>query len=166
MNDDTPPRKLTAEEAIRLKHHYNQRVLYGGTGLEARQVRELEDLTQNQRAEVARGFSVIRQTWWFFPDWVMVGGLLLGGVGYFFFQRSAVGIAAALVALYCAAHLCYRSGVLYGFERGYEDGNVSGVRKALGITPADAEDAHDRAIQMGLDEYLIAGFDEKGKNAE
>jgi hypothetical protein len=55
--------------------------------------------------------------------------------------------------------------VNYGFVRGYEDWHTMGVRKAMGVTPEDAEDSRKRAVEMEMDDMLVKGLDER-KNAE
>jgi len=159
MNDKASD-KISVEDAVRLKHQLNQEITYGG-GLNARKIREMEGLSQEQYAEVNKQLSEIKKSWWFFPDYFWIIGLLIGGFCIFYFDKMIVRVIALVVILYCIGSLAYRSGVLYGYVRGYESGHEEGVHRALGITPDDARDIHDRAIEMEMDEMLIKKMDER-----
>lgn len=162
MNDELSD-KISVKDAMRLKNELNQKITYGG-GLNAKQIRDMEGLTQEQSAEVSRQLSEIRKSWWLFPDYVWITGLLVGVSAFFYFHQLIVQIFALAAVLYCTAQLAYRSGLLYGYVRGYESGHEEGVHKSLGITPADAEDIRDRAVEMEMDERLIQKMDERKRD--
>jgi len=149
--------KFSIKNAIKLKHMLNQRITYGR--LNARQVEQMVDLTPDQYAEINRQLSVIRKSWYFFPDYVWYVGILVSFCCWVFFKRPIVNEIALLAALYCTGQLCYRAGVQYGYIRGYESGHEGGVHKALGITSEDAKEIHESAIEMKMDEMLINGWD-------
>jgi hypothetical protein len=158
MADETSG-KITVEEAIRLKHDLDQVITY--RKYNAKEISEIENLTKEQHSEVNRQLSEIRKSWWFFPDYVWVMGIIVSGFCFLYFYRNYVRIAAVVVLAYCIGQLAYRSGVLYGYVRGYESGHEEGVHKALGVSAEEAAELSQRAIEMEMDEKLIRKMDER-----
>jgi len=158
MSDETSG-KISIEDAIRLKHDLNQNITHGGYS--AKQIREMESLTKEQYAEVNRQLAEIKKTWWFFPNYFWAIGILCAGFCILYFSQLLVQVIGLVILLYCTAQFGYRSGVLYGYVRGYEGGHEEGVHKSLGITAEGATDIHDRAIEMEMDEKLIKRMDER-----
>jgi hypothetical protein len=158
MADETSG-KITVEEAIRLKHDLNQGITYGGYN--AKEISDMENLTKEQYSEINRQLSEMRKSWWFFPDYVWVIGIIVSGVCFFYFYQSFVRIAAVVVLAYCIGQLAYRSGVLYGYVRGYESGHEEGIHKALGVPTEEAAELGQRAIEMEMDENLIKKMDKR-----
>lgn len=152
--------KITVEEAIRLKHDLNQAITYRGHN--AKEISDMENLTKEQYSEVNRQLSEIKKSWWFFPDYVWVIGIIIAGFCFFYFYHIAVRIAAVFVVAYCVSQLAYRAGVLYGYVRGYESGHEEGIHKALGVPAEEAAELSERAIEMEMDEMLIRKMDERG----
>lgn len=150
--------KISIEDAIKLKHSLDKSITYGGYN--AKEIKEMRDLTKEQYSEVNRQLSEIRKNWWCLPDYVWIIGIIASVVCLFYFQWVFIHMACVVVLAYCVAQLGYRSGVLYGYVRGYESGHVEGVHKSLGISHGIA-DIGQRAIDMELDEMLIKGFDER-----
>jgi hypothetical protein len=160
MCDETSG-KMSIEDAIRLKHELNQSITY--RGYNAKQVQEMENLTKEQYAEVNRQLSEIKKSWWFFPDYVWVIGIVAAGFCTLYFSHWIIHIAGLMAMIYCVAQLGYRAGVSYGYVRGYESGHEEGVHKALGIAGDDASDISERAVEMEMDEMLIKKMDERKK---
>jgi hypothetical protein len=72
-----------------------------------------------------------------------------------------------VVLAYCIVQLAYRSGILYGYVRGYQSGHEEGVHKALGLQSEEAIELNQRAVEMEVDEHLVKKMNErKGKKAE
>jgi hypothetical protein len=157
--DNKTSGKLSIKDAIRLKHETNKDITYGG--LNARQIRELEELSQEQYGDIKEAIVTIKKSWWVFPDYLFWIFMLLGGLGIFIFSNTNIRIIASIIAVYFLTQLYYRKGVYYGFMRGYEDGHVMRVRKAMKIDKDEAKDIHDRAIEMEIDENLIERMDQK-----
>ena len=82
-------------------------------------------------------------------------------VRFFYFDKIIVQVIAAVLMMYCAEQLIYRSGLKYGYVRGYESGHEAGVHKALGISQDDLEEMRKRAVEMEIDEMIIKKMDEK-----
>jgi len=158
MSDDES-NKISIEDAIRLKHTLNQTITY--RGYNAKEVSEIESLTKDQYDEISRQLSEIRKSWWFFPDYVWIIGLIVSGFCSLYFSQYFIRIISLLSLIYCIAQLGYRSGLLYGYVRGYESGHEDGVHKALGVPPEDAAEISERATEMELDEMLIKKMDER-----
>ncbi|MDA8106572.1 MAG: hypothetical protein M0Z71_14495 [Nitrospiraceae bacterium] len=66
--DDNESSKMTVEEAIRLKNLLNKDITYDRSGLNAKQIQEMEGLTKEQYTAVGQSLSFIKKNWWFFPD--------------------------------------------------------------------------------------------------
>jgi hypothetical protein len=157
MSED--PDKISVQDAIRLKHEVNKSIKYGGYN--AREIRELEHLNDEQRARLGAELTNIKKVWWFFPDWVMVAGFIAAFGSFFYFDGLTARIVSALAAIYCATQVAYRLGVYYGFARGYQEGQEQGVHRVLGISQDEAQDIHERATEMEMDDKLIKKLDER-----
>ena len=124
----------------------------------------MEELSHDQYGKIKEAISFIRKHWWFFPDMMFWICAITSAVVYFYFQNTIYQKIALGVAIYSLVQLSYRNGVYYVFTRGYEDSHITGVHKALGLTPEDEADIHDRAIQMkgtktqGRFPYSYIGF--------
>jgi hypothetical protein len=157
MSED--PNKITVQDAVRLKHEVNKSIKYGGYN--AREIKELGRLSEEQRTRLGAELANIRKVWWVFPDWLMVVGFL-GAVGSFlYFEGLSARIFSALVSIYCVTQVAYRLGVYNGFARGYREGHEQGVHRVLGISPEEAHDIGERAIEMEIDERLVKKLDER-----
>lgn len=163
MNDKKSD-ELSIEDAIGLINNLNQQITIGG--FNAKEISELKNLTKEQYAEVGRQLAGIKKEWWLFPDYIWIIGLIGGFLSILYFQQWIVQIVGLILVLYCTAQLGYRSGVQYGYVRGYESGHEEGVHKALGITPKEAIDMHDRAVEMKMDEMLIKKMDQRKEEAK
>jgi len=157
MSED--PDKITVQDAVRLKHEVNKSIKY--SSYNAKEVRELGRLNEEQRVRLGTELTNIRKVWWLFPDWVMVVGSIAASSSLFYFDGVAARIASALAAIYCTTQVAYRLGVYYGFARGYQEGQEQGVHRILGISPDEAQDIHERATEMKMDEGLIKKLDER-----
>ncbi len=149
---------LTVQEAIKLKHHINQQITYG-PGLDARQVRDMERLTPDQHSEMRRQIAAIPRSWWLVPNYVWAGGVIVSLACFLYFRQWISQAAAVLAMVYSVGQLSYRSGLLAGYAEGYDAGHVTGIRKAYGITSEEAEDIHERAVEMEIDGRLISRLD-------
>jgi hypothetical protein len=157
MTEDSD--RITVQDAVRLKHEINKSIKYGGYN--AREIRELERLNDQQRSRLSAELANIKKVWWFFSDWVMVVGAMAAFGSLFYFDGLTARIFCALVAIYCATQVAYRLGVYYGFARGYQEGQEQGVHRVLGISPDEAQDIHERATEMEMDERLVKKLDER-----
>lgn len=151
MNEETSS-KINIEDAIKLKNQINHNIKWGGYN--ARQVREIKDLTNEQYVEVNRQLSEIKKSWWFFPDYVWVIGALVSCICILFYSNFSVHIIGIVVLIYCIAQLAYRSGVSYGYVRGYETGHEEGVYKALRISTEEAVEIDEYANEMEIAEII------------
>jgi len=91
----------------------------------------------------------------------MVIGSIAAIGSSFYLDGLTSRVASALAAIHCATHGAYRLGVYYGFARDYQEGPEQGVHRVLGISPDEAQDIHERAIEMKTDEGLIGKLDER-----
>jgi len=153
------PDKIGIQDAFRLKHEVNKSIKYGGNN--ALELKDLEDLSDEQRAKLDRYVSLIKKHWWVFPDWVNVIGFIVAGFSLFYFKVPYARLFCLLALIYCASQIAYRKGVYYGYVRGFKEGHGEGVHRALGISPEDASDASERATQMTIDEGIIGQMDER-----
>jgi len=151
--------KISVQDAVRLKHELNKSIKYGGYN--ARDIEELGRLNEEQRARLGAELANIRKVWWVFPDWVMVVGLGVTVGSFFYFESLSARIFSALALIYCATQIAYRRGVYYGFARGYQEGQEQGVHRVLGISPEEAHEIGERAIEMEMDDGLIKKLDER-----
>ena len=158
MTDETSG-KITIDEAIRLKHNLNQTITHGGYN--AKEIHDMEALTKEQYLEVNRQLSEIKKSWWFFPGYVWVIGIILAVFCSLYFSQISIRIAGVVVLAYCIAQLGYRSGLLYGYFRGYESGHEEGIHKALGVSAEEAAELSQRATEMEMDERLIKKMAER-----
>ena len=163
MSDETSG-KISIEDAIRLKHKLNQAITY--RGYNAKEVHDMENLTKEQYSEVGRQLSEIKKSWWFFPDYVWVIGIIMGGFCSLYFPQYFLRIVGLVALIYCTAQLAYRSGVSYGYVRGYESGHEEGIHKALGVPSEEAADLRQRATEMEMDEMLIKKMDERKEQSK
>ena len=151
--------RISVQDAVRLKHEINQSIKYGGYN--AQQLEELSRLDEKQRTDLNAELLNIRKVWWFLPDWTMAVGFLAACGLFFYVPGYGARLACIAAMLYCAWQLAYRMGVYYGFMRGYQEGNTSGVKRVLGISDADAADARERAIEMQIDDGVVRRLDEQ-----
>jgi hypothetical protein len=117
-------------------------------------------LNEEQRTSLGAELANIKKVWWFCPDWVMVIESIAAIGTLFYFDGLTARVAPALAAIYCATQVAYRLGVYYGFARGYQEGREQGVHRVLGISPDEAQDINERAIEMEMDEGLTRKLDE------
>lgn len=152
--------KISVQDAIRLKHDLNNSIKYGGYN--AKEIKELERLSEEQRAKLNENLSHIKNNWWLFPDWVMAIGFLVAGCLLFYFQSVFARLFCLIAMTYCATQVAYRLGVYFGFSEGFQEGHEEGVDRVLGISPDDSFEISERATEMEMDDMLIRGLD-KGK---
>src|SRR5262245_35536758 len=159
MTDDL--RDLTAEEAFRLKQSINRKITYGHTDLTAPELQALDRMTDHDWKELVaqRAYSLKRDFW--LPPWFWYACLIAGGLALYFYKWTGPGKIGGVAVLLAILRLATREGYAEGFGLGFEGGHDHGIRKALGISDDDARDAHDRAIDMEIEEHVIAGFDKK-----
>ncbi|MGD0281992.1 MAG: hypothetical protein ABSB95_06485 [Dissulfurispiraceae bacterium] len=126
---------------------------YPAGGLKPKHIAGRWELTQDQHAELKKHLSFIKKVWWFLPDYFLVAGVLLAGLCLVYFPHWSVvsGIGIATIT-YCLWQLAYRSGVYYGYARGYDEGNASGVNKMLGLSEEDAAEVREWATRTESDE--------------
>lgn len=116
--------------------------------LSIEQVEEMEKLTEEQYSEVYRQLSEMKKSWWLFPNYVWVAGIIAAGFCILYFTYWIIHVVGIMVMIYCVAQLCYRAGVSYGYVRGYHGGHEEGVHKALhNILGDDASEIFDRAFE-------------------
>ena len=157
MGEDSE--KMSVQDAVRLKHEVNKAIEYGGHN--AREVKELGRLNEEQRARLGAELTNIRKVWWVFPDWLMVAGFFVSVGSFVYFESFSARILSSLVSTYCATQVAYRLGVYYGFARGYQDGHERGVHRVLKLSPEEERDIDERAIEMEMEERLIKTLDER-----
>jgi hypothetical protein len=153
--------EISVQDAIRLKHDLNNSIKYGGYN--ANEIKELERLSEKQRAKLNENISHIKRIWWAFPDWVLAIGFLVAGFSLLYFQSFIARIFCLLAMLYCATQVAYRLGVYFGFAEGFQEGHEEGVHRVLGISPDDSFEISEKATEMEMDEMLIRKLDQ-GKN--
>ena len=159
-NDEKPSDEISIKDAFRLKREINKQIMY--SGLNAKQIEELKDLTKEQYKEVHRHLSEIKKSWWIFPDYFYLILMILSALCIIGFSKNypIIGIAFGVMVL-GIYKLSYRSGLLEGYILGYEAGHEGGVLKVLGISSKEAKDIHERSIEMQMDERIIGNFDKK-----
>ena len=155
MSEDAD--KINIHDAVRLKHELNKSIKYGGYN--AREIEALGRLNEEQHTSLSAELANIKKVWWIFPDWIMVVGSIAAFGSLFYFDSYLARIVSALAAIYCASQVAYRLGVDYGFAHGYQEGQEQGVHRILGISPDEAQDIHERAIEMEMDEMLVKSLD-------
>jgi len=150
--------KISVQDAIRLKHDLNKSIKY--SGYNAKEIKELERLSEEQRAKLNENLSHIRKAWWVFPDWVMAIGFLVAGFSMFYFESVFARLICLLAMIFCATQVAYRMGVYYGFVRGFQEGHEEGVHRVLGISLDEASEIGERATEMEMDDRLIRKLDQ------
>jgi hypothetical protein len=119
------------------------------------QIKDLEELSPTEQQELRESIDYIMKEWWFFPTWFFITLFFFGLAGVFFLPGLLYQVPSGLVVVYSIMQFMYRSGMLYGFTRGFEDGHVIGVRKVLGIDEEAASQIHEAAVEMMVDENVI-----------
>ena len=157
MSEDSD--RISVQDAVRLKHELNKSINYGGYN--ARELRELARLNDEQRARLGVELANIKKVWWVFPDWTMLVGLLIAVGLLFYFESLSGRILSALASIYCATQVAYRLGVYHGFAHGYQEGQEQGIHRILGISPEEAHEIGEKAIEMEMDDRLINNLDER-----
>ena len=71
----------------------------------------LEDLKKEQYKELNRQLTEINKSWWLFPNYFWIIGLLIGGICIFYFDQIIIQGLAIVVIMYCVAQIYYRLGV-------------------------------------------------------
>jgi hypothetical protein len=126
------------------------------------QIEQMRELDERQVKQLKEALSFVRKSWWIYPDWAWFAGALAGISVILFVSRETFPIVGAmLVSGYCVLQLGFRIGHQEGFARGFEDGNSSGVDKALGIAAEDMNDILERSIEMQIDDSIIKSMDKK-----
>ena len=78
-------------------------------------------MTEEENAELIRQVAEIKESWWFFPNYVFVIGALISIFCVAYFGNIIIQIIGTLVIIYCIGQLNYRAGLIYGYMRSYED---------------------------------------------
>ena len=152
---------IGVNELFRLKHQANQTVNYGQSTLNAQQVKKLANLDNGQTEQLRESLKMIRKEWWLIPDWIWVCGILVAISLVCISLKPPYLISAFIIFGYCLGQVAFRAGHQEGFVRGFEDGNTSGVYKALGITDEESQDLDERSIEMQIDEAVVKKMDER-----
>ena len=111
----------------------------------------LEDLKKEQYTELNRQLAEINRSWWLFPNYFWIVGLLIGGICIFYFHQIIIQGIAIIIIIYCVAQIYYRLGVKYGYVRGYESGHEAGVHKGVRISQDDSEEGRKREVETETD---------------
>ncbi len=150
--------EISIQDAIRLKHDLNNSIKYGGYN--AKEIKDLESLSESERDVLNEHLAHINKVWWFFPDWFMGVGFVVAGFFLFFFQNFPARIFCLVALIYCVTQVAWRLGVYFGYSEGYRGGHEDGVHRALNISPDEASEISDRAREMEMDDRLIGKLDQ------
>jgi len=161
----TPDERLSLEELVRLKHDVDKSIPYGKAGLTAKQIGELHKMS-------AEDWSAIRTE---YDGWIKrmrsfrTLTLLIiaaAGVGVWSYFRGWVGLIGLLFAIYAAIEICKREGHREGYMDGYDAGFERGVNKAIGLSDAEAVEAHHMATEIQIDEHMVGGLDKRAERSK
>jgi hypothetical protein len=144
-----------------LKHSLNQDIAYGKSGMNANQIQTMQSINDDSRKQISAELTYISKSWWLFPNWFWVVGLLAGGGVTLYFPQLYALIGGLIVICYCVGQLAYRTGFQYGYIEGFESGHKNGVNTAIGITPEEDKEIQERSIEMKMDKRLIKNLDER-----
>ena len=120
----------------------------------------MQNINADSRKQLRDDLTYIRKSWWLFPNWCWVVGVLAGGGVALYFHQLYALLGSLIVMCYCVGQLAYRTGFQYGYIEGFESGHKNGVNTALGITAEEEIEIQERAIEMKMDEMLIKKMDE------
>jgi hypothetical protein len=154
---------MSLEELVRLKKDVNQSITFGNSGLNARQVTELQKMDAKQWAKVrsdyrewAKGMRVLN-----IP---VLLAIAVGGIVLWFYFKNWIGIVGAVCAVYAVAEIFKREGHREGYVDGYDAGFEGGFNRALGISDKEALEIHEKATEMKIDDISVAAFDKQKPN--
>jgi len=158
-------------DAYRLKHEINQSITY--RGLSAREVKQLKDFSRDDWDKVRKCYDREKRESRLIPNWFIGGAmlLLLAAQGYLHRGQSVVLLdswwdgALLVLNISLTATLIGRERHRDGYSDGYFDGLSAGVNKALRISGKEIFDAHERGIQMEIDEDIIDKMEMNEKRA-
>jgi len=85
---------------------------------------------EKDRANLSDELTNIKESWWVFPDWLMVLRLMVSVCSLFFFVAFSAGLVGMLASIYCATQVAFGRRVYLSFARGFEQGHDEGVRRA------------------------------------
>jgi hypothetical protein len=154
---------IRVQDAIRLKHSINQDIRH--CGLNAQQIEEKKKITREDWAAVRKWYAELVKMYGYRLRlyWYIVAAAL--GVFYLTYTVQPwhlyAGIALALVIMWMAAKLGQADGYREGFFAGYENGFEGAINKMLGIDEKESRNIHDRAVEMEIDEGVIASLDKQ-----
>jgi len=79
-------------------------------------------MSNSTEVDVTHQVEEIKSSWWFFPSYFWAICLILGSITTLYFDYAVYKIIGFIISLYCVTQLGYRSGLIYGYIRGYESG--------------------------------------------
>src|SRR5260370_35698041 len=163
MAEDQPKNGATGmslEQLVRLKKDVNESITFGNSGLNARQVTELQRMDATQWAKVrsdyrewAKSMRVLNV-----PVLLAIAG---SGIALRFYFKNWIGIAGAVCAIYAVGEIFKREGHREGYVDGYDAGFEGGFNRALGISDKEALEIHEKATEMKIDDISVAAFDKQ-----
>jgi len=162
-DEETKPKTVSVQDAIRLKHGINKSSIYGG--MNAQEYHKFCKMTVEDWTRVRKQYDAwIRSTRVVSPIWFWIW-LAAGVAATYFFQRwlKLIGTVILVLTFY---QVVRRGDHREGYMDGYEAGRQEGIDKALGITDENAKDAADRRVEMEVDERTISAFDKKSTGEE
>jgi hypothetical protein len=156
--------KISIIEALRLKHHFNRKVTYGPSGLNAREAKDLLD-----------GKLDWKRIWKEYNDYYVkkLGSVFMRPLAGW--STFAVGLSLFIwgsgnwrnVGLAIFAWLLYQGakadGHRDGYFAGYSDGHTRTTQSMLGISDEEVKEISERAIEMEIDEGTLSRFNESEK---
>jgi len=151
---------MSLEQLVRLKKDVNESITFGNSGLNARQVTELQKMDAKQWAKVRSDYREWAKSMRVLSNLVL---LVLAGVGIvlWFYFKNWIGVAGAVCAVYAVAEVFKREGHREGYVDGYDAGFEGGFNRALRISNKDALEIHEKATEMKIDDISVAAFDKQ-----
>jgi hypothetical protein len=162
MADEEPKSAdaVSLEQLVRLKKDVNESITFGNSGLNARQVTELQQMDADQWAKVRSDYREWAKSMRVLNNLVL---LVLAGVGIvlWFYFKNWIGIAGAVGAVYAVAEVFKRAGHREGYVDGFDAGFEGGFNRALEISDKEALEIHEKATEMKIDDISVAAFDKQ-----
>ena len=148
--------KISLPAAIALKHSLNQSTSYGPYN--AKEFLHLTKLSVDDYAAIRKTHVEIFGR----RPYIVFAGFIAGGL-LFVFTNGWLRITGIVLTLLTAMALAKREGHEEGFVAGYENGVDLGIKRALRVSDEDSTDAHDRAIEMEIDEKILKGIRDRNR---
>jgi len=145
--------KISTEKFTKFKHIIGIKNTFDGFNGE--DIIKLEKLSEAQYRDLQSHISYIKRTWWFFPSYVWIFGIIISCITIIFSDNALIKIASFIFISVCIFHLSYRSGLVYGFIRGFEEGHIAGIHKAFGVSAKDASELRNLETEIKMDEFII-----------